>query len=94
MVSNTIKSRSSTEWLSSFPACILLLLVVIFSTSSDIHNQILRVGEHYWAGYYKLRVDPVIPSCDPQLNVEAAVLERLAESGEEDDERTHQGAEG
>lgn len=85
MVSNTIKSRSSTEWLSSFPACILLLLVVIFSTSSDIHNQILRVGEHYWAGYYKLRVDPVIPSCDPQLNVEAAVLERLAESGEEDD---------
>jgi len=85
VVSNTMKSRSATEWLSSLPACILLLLVVIFSTSSDVHNQILRVGEHYWAGYYKLRVDPVAPTCDPQLNVEQAVQERLAESGAEDD---------
>jgi len=85
VVSKTIKSRSAIEWLSSLPACILLLLVVIFSTSSDIHNQILRVGEHYWAGYYKLRADPVPPSCDPLLNVEAAIQERLAESAEEDD---------
>ena len=85
MVSNTINSRSKTEWLSSLPACILLLLVVIFSTSSDIHNQILRIGEHYWEGYYKLRVDPAQPSCDPQLDVEAAVQARLAENSEEDD---------
>ncbi len=84
MVSNTIKSRSSTEWLSSLPACILLLMVVIFSTSSDIHNQILRVGEHYWAGYYKLRVDPVQPICDRNLNVEAAVQARIAENAEDD----------
>lgn len=85
MVSNTIKSRSSIEWFSSLPACILLLFVVIFSTSSDIHNQILRVGEHYWAGYYKLRVDPVPPSCDPNLNIEEAVQARIAESADEDD---------
>ena len=85
MVSNTIKSRSSTEWLSSLPACILLLLVVIFSTSSDIHNQILRIGEHYWEGYYKLRADPVLPTCDPQIDVEAAVQARIAESGQDDD---------
>ncbi|KZX73468.1 C4-dicarboxylate ABC transporter [Oleiphilus sp. HI0009] len=85
MVSNTLKSRSPIEWLSSLPACILLLMVVIFSTSSDVHNQILQVGEHYWEGYYKLRTDPELPSCDAQLDVEAAVQERLAESAEEDD---------
>ncbi len=84
MVANTIKSRSTIEWLSSLPACILLLLVVIFSTSSDIHNQILRVGEHFWAGYYKLRVDPEIPSCDPNIDVEAKLQERLAISAEDD----------
>ena len=85
MVSDTIKSRSTTEWLSSLPACVLLLLVVIFSTSSDIHNQILRVGEHYWPGYYKLRVDPVPPSCNPNVDVEAQVQKRLADSSQEDD---------
>lgn len=85
MVSEAIKTRSATEWFSSLPACILLLLVVIFSTSSDIHNQILRVGEHYWPGYYKLRVDPVPPTCDPNINVEAQLQERLAQSAEEDD---------
>ncbi len=84
MVSNTLKSRSTGEWLSSLPACILLLLVVIFSTSSDIHNQILRIGEHYWPGYYKLRVDPAPPSCNPNINIEEQVEKRLAQ-GQEDE---------
>lgn len=84
MVSETIKSRTSIEWLSSLPACVLLLLVVIFSTSSDIHNQILRVGEHYWPGYYKLRVDPVTPTCNPNVDVEAQLQKRLSESTEDD----------
>ncbi len=84
MVSNTIKTRSATEWMSSLPACILLLLVVIFSTSSDIHNQILRVGDHYWPSYYKLRMDPVPPSCNPTANVEELVQARLMQSTEDD----------
>jgi len=84
VASNTFNGRSTAEWLSSLPACILLLLVVVFSTSSDIHNQILQVGEHYWAGYYKLRVDPVAPTCDPNINVEQKLQERLAQSQEDD----------
>ncbi len=84
MTSNTQSGRSISEWLSSLPACILLLLVVVFSTSSDIHNQILQVGEHYWPGYYKLRVDPVAPSCDPNVNVEEQLQARLAQSEEDD----------
>ena len=84
MTSITQQGRSASEWLSSLPACILLLLVVIFSTSSDIHNQILQVGEHYWPGYYKLRVDPTPPTCDPNVNVEQKLQERLAQSQEDD----------
>lgn len=84
MVSNTVKSRTTAEWFSSLPACILLLLVVMFSTSSDIHNQILQVGESFWPGYYKLRVDPVPPSCDPEINVETQLLERMSLTAEDD----------
>jgi TRAP-type C4-dicarboxylate transport system permease large subunit len=77
--------RSGREWFSSFPAAFLLLAVVLFSTSSDIHNQMLRGGEQLWSGYYKLRTDPVQPTCDPNRNIDAAVAEKLAkESASED----------
>jgi TRAP-type C4-dicarboxylate transport system permease large subunit len=84
VASDTHNKRSSIEWFSSLPASILLLLVVIFSTSSDIHNQILQVGENFWPGYYKLRVDPTPPSCDPNVNVEQKLEERLAQSQDDD----------
>lgn len=84
MASNTQNDRSFAEWFSSLPACILLFLVVLFSTSSDIHNQILQVGEHFWPGYYKLRVDPVTPTCDPNINVEETLKARIAQSQEDD----------
>ena len=73
--------RNGLEWLSSLPACLLLLSVVLFSTSSDIHNQMLRGGEQLWSGYYKLRVDPVQPTCDPNVDIDAAVQEELAKEG-------------
>ena len=77
--------RSGLEWFSSLPACLLLLAVVLFSTSSDIHNQMLRGGEQLWSGYYKLRMDPVEPTCDANRNVEAAVAAELAEQPADDD---------
>lgn len=73
--------RSGREWFSSLPACLLLLAVVLFSTSSDIHNQMLRGGEQLWSGYYKLRTDPAQPTCDPNVDIEAAVQEELAREG-------------
>jgi TRAP-type C4-dicarboxylate transport system permease large subunit len=73
--------RSGLEWLSSLPACLLLLAVVLFSTSSDIHNQMLRGGEQLWSGYYKLRTDPVQPTCDPNVDINAAVQAELAQEG-------------
>ncbi|MCM0613641.1 TRAP transporter large permease subunit [Marinobacter sediminum] len=77
--------RSGLEWFSSLPACLLLLAVVIFSTSSDIHNQMLRGGEQLWSGYYKLRMDPVAPTCDANRNIDAAVAAELAEKPAKDD---------
>lgn len=77
--------RSGLEWFSSLPACLLLLAVVVFSTSSDIHNQMLRGGEQLWSGYYKLRMNPVAPTCDPNRNIDAAVAAELAETPADDD---------
>lgn len=76
--------RSGLEWFSSLPACLLLLAVVIFSTSSDIHNQMLRGGEQIWSGYYKLRMDPVRPTCNPDVDIDAAVAAELAEAPADD----------
>ncbi|SFL89026.1 TRAP transporter large permease subunit [Marinobacter zhejiangensis] len=70
--------RTVREWFSSLPACLLLLAVVLFSTSSDIHNQMLRGGEQLWSGYYKLRSDPVEPTCNPNRDIEAAVAAEMA----------------
>ncbi|PSF11858.1 C4-dicarboxylate ABC transporter [Marinobacter fuscus] len=70
--------RTGLEWLSSLPACLLLLAVVLFSTSSDIHNQMLQAGEQLWSGYYKLRMDPEVPECNPNRDVDAEVARELA----------------
>jgi TRAP-type C4-dicarboxylate transport system permease large subunit len=77
-MSQGVFHRSGREWFSSLPACLLLLAVVLFSTSSVIHNQMLRGGEQLWSGYYKLRVDPVQPTCDPNVDIDGAVKEELA----------------
>ncbi len=76
--------RTPLEWLSSLPASILLLSVVIFSTSSDIHNQMLRLGQDMWSGYYELRSDPVSPECDVNFDVEKEIKRRLAEEANKD----------
>lgn len=79
MENRGVANRSAREWVSSLPACILLLAVVIFSTGSDIHNQMLKMGEQVWGGYYKLRVDPQQPTCDANFDVEQRVQEQLLE---------------
>ncbi|WP_250655513.1 TRAP transporter large permease subunit [Alkalimarinus coralli] len=87
MENRGVAKRSAREWVSSFPACILLLAVVIFSTGSDIHNQMLKMGEQIWGGYYKLRVDPQLPACDANFDVEQRVQEQLlAEKNKPEDD--------
>lgn len=77
--------RTGQEWLSSLPACLLLLAVVLFSTSSDIHNRILKIGQSTWDGYYELRYDPVEPDCDRNPDIDGEIKRRMAESQSQDD---------
>ncbi|PVY77634.1 TRAP-type C4-dicarboxylate transport system permease large subunit [Tamilnaduibacter salinus] len=76
-MANETTQRTGLEWFSSLPACLLLLLVVLFSTSSDIHNQMLSGGEALWSGYFKLREDPSRPECNPDRSVDQAVDARV-----------------
>ncbi|OZG75138.1 C4-dicarboxylate ABC transporter [Hahella sp. CCB-MM4] len=81
-----LAGRSAREWLSSFPACLLLLSVVIFSTSSDIHNKILKLGQYSWNGYYELRTDPAVPECNPNVDIDQELARLVAaQSAEADD---------
>jgi len=79
-----VPSRSGIEWFSSLPACLILLLFVFFSTTTDLHNQALQLGDHLWPSYYELREDPVPPDCNPEADIESEV-ERLAEERLDDD---------
>jgi TRAP-type C4-dicarboxylate transport system permease large subunit len=72
--------RTGQEWLSSLPACLLLLAVVLFSTSSDIHNRILKIGQSSWDGYYELRYDPVQPECDRNPDIDGEIKRRMEAS--------------
>lgn len=86
MGNSSVANRTGREWFSSLPACLLLLAVVLFSTSSDIHNQTLQLGEKLFSSYYKLRTDPVVPQCDRNVDIDAEVARRVqaAESAEDD----------
>jgi hypothetical protein len=63
---------------------LILLLFVFFSTTTDLHNQALQLGDHLWPSYYELREDPVPPDCNPEADIESEV-ERLAEERLDDD---------
>src|SRR5690606_5622412 len=77
--------RSGREWFSSLPACLLLLAVVLFSTSSGGRSRVLRGGEQVWGGYDQRRMDPVQPECDLDRDIEAEVARELAEQAPSDD---------
>ncbi len=82
--SNTTASRSWTDWFTTFPTIILLILILVISTGEMVHGQMLKLGERMFSDapnhvqYFLLRADPIKPSCDPQLNVDAEVARLLA----------------
>lgn len=80
-----LRLRTSQEWVSSLPVCILLLIVVIASNAEQIHTRLLQVGEYFWHDYYMLRVDIPISDCNPNLNIESE-LEKLRVEAENKDE--------
>jgi TRAP-type C4-dicarboxylate transport system permease large subunit len=66
-------NRTWQEWLSSLPAFLLLLGVIAYTTSADIHSRLLVLGQNTWDGYFELREDPVEPTCNPSMNIDAEI---------------------
>ncbi len=77
--------RSAPEWLLSLPTITLLLLILLIGTGEMIHGQLLKFGEALFhddrghVQYFMMRADPVRPTCDPQLSVDAEVARLQAE---------------
>ncbi len=85
MAAPRLWGRTAPEWLISLPTIALLLLILLIGTGEMIHGQLLKFGESMFhdpkgqVQYFMMRADPVRPTCNPQLDVEAE-LARLQDS--------------
>ena len=83
-------NRSLSEWLSSLPVFLLLILTLVIGTGEMIHGQLLRMGEKLFGDpttgvqYFMLRADPTKPDCDPNPDIEAEVQKKVAGGGADD----------
>ena len=75
----TLANRTLSEWFSSLPTLIILLITVLLSSGEIIHSQLLKIGENTWDEYYTLRGGEAVqkPSCDPDPDIEKRVEQQL-----------------
>ncbi len=82
--STTFLGRTGTEWLSTLPVFLLLVLTLIIGTGEMIHGQLLRTGEKLFGDaehgiqYSYLREDQPKPTCDANPDIEAQVQKQMA----------------
>ena len=69
--------NAALEWSMALPAFLILVFVILLNTSHTVHGQLLQLGESVWEGYFQLRQDPVEPTCDPQMDIDAEVQQPL-----------------
>lgn len=79
-MSDSSRSRALRGWLSTLPAVLILVAVILHGTGEKVHARLLQTGESLWPGYASLRVDPVKPTCDPN----AAAAEPAPDEGGDD----------
>lgn len=83
--------RSWSEWLSTLPIFLLLILTLIIGTGEMIHGQLLRAGEKLYGDpatgvqYSFLRADPATPSCNRHPDIDAQVQQQMATAQASDD---------
>ena len=58
--------RALRHAVSTAPAFLLLLGVVLYGTGEKVHARLLKLGESVWPGYALIIVDPTPPACDPE----------------------------
>lgn len=75
----TIANRSLSEWLSSLPTLIVLLMTIFLSSGEIIHSQLLKIGEKTWDEYFLLRGAGAIdkPTCERNPDIEERVREAI-----------------
>lgn len=84
-------NRTWSEWFSTLPIFLILVLTLIIGTGEMIHGQLLRVGEHLYGDpatgvqYSFLRAEPVAPSCERHPDIEAQVQQQMTASTASDD---------
>lgn len=84
--------RSWSEWLSTLPVFLLLLLTLVIGTGEMIHGQLLRMGEKMFGDpehgiqYSFLRGDIPMPDCVRKPDIEAEVQKQMAAPVAADDE--------
>ena len=76
--------RTLSDWCIGLPTIAMLLLVLVIGTGEMIHGQLLRFGETFFGDksqqvqYFMLRAEPVKPTCDAHMNIDAEVNRRMA----------------
>ncbi len=83
MYEATVEKHSHAEWACSLPAFIILVLVIALGIGELVHARLTSLGDYLWNDYYLLRVDPVAPDCDPNLDLEVAVEQEVARQSAE-----------
>lgn len=78
--------RTAYEWLAALPAFLVLIFVVVLNTSHTIHAQLLQVGEGVWNGYFTLRIDPALPTCDRDTDIDTQLAVLMAQTQTSDDD--------
>lgn len=72
--------------LTVIPVAIILLLAILFGTSSYMHSQMLALGQSMWGNYSMVRAEMRAPTCDPTFDVEARVAQQIQQAQEQPDD--------
>ncbi|WP_211828199.1 TRAP transporter large permease subunit [Kistimonas asteriae] len=87
MYESVSRSRTLSDWLSSLPIALVLLLVIVLESSSMLHSRLLAIGGEFWPDYHELRVPAQAPACQPDLDIDYELAELLAnQQADVDDE--------
>lgn len=84
-------NRSWSEWLSTLPIFLLLILTLIIGTGEMIHGQLLRAGEKLYGDpttgvqYSFLRADAPTPGCNRNPDIDAQVQQQMGAAKASDD---------
>ncbi|MEY2864657.1 MAG: hypothetical protein RLY58_2364 [Pseudomonadota bacterium] len=83
-------NRTWSEWTTTLPVFLLLILTLVIGTGEMIHGQLLRTGEKLFGDpatgiqYSMLRADPAKPDCDRHPNLDVLVQQQMAAPADDD----------